>query len=253
MTESIRNPNDFDDAQYAQYIISLFHRIILHYALWFTEVRHQMGAGNAMEMLDAAFTKSFGIQMKRLSKTLGFETTNGLPSALLNLPRESMSALADAVCTNWLANDGVWFQSVEFAHGMNEAKRCNDSTWAQFSPVEAMLIKRMLNLSERPGIEGLKQALGFRMYANINVWSIKDDGPDAIVFCMNQCRVQAARKRKNLPDYPCKSAGQVEYSYFARAIDDRIKTECVGCPPDDHPEDWFCAWRFFIPSDKKEG
>jgi hypothetical protein len=38
----------------------------------------------------------------------------------------------------------------------------------------------------------------------------------------------------------------VEYTYFARAIDDRIKTECIGCPPDAHPEEWFCAWRFSL-------
>ncbi len=63
---------------------------------------------------------------------------------------------------------------------------------------------------------------------------------------MNECRVQSARKRKGLDDYPCKSAGLVEYAYFARSIDDRIQTECIGCPPDPHPEDWYCAWRFTL-------
>ncbi|HMA84637.1 MAG TPA: DUF6125 family protein, partial [Desulfosalsimonadaceae bacterium] len=70
--------------------------------------------------------------------------------------------------------------------------------------------------------------------------------PDSFVFQMNDCRVQAARKRKGLEDYPCKTAGLVEYTYFARSIDDRIKTECIGCPPDPHPEEWYCAWRFYI-------
>ncbi|MGM0395361.1 MAG: DUF6125 family protein [Thermodesulfobacteriota bacterium] len=23
-----------------------------------------------------------------------------------------------------------------------------------------------------------------------------------------------------------------------------MKTTCIGCPPDPHPEEWFCAWRF---------
>ena len=62
----------------------------------------------------------------------------------------------------------------------------------------------------------------------------------------DECRVQAARKRKGLPDYPCKSAGMVEYPAFARTIDSRIRTECVGCPPDDHPAEWFCAWKFTL-------
>lgn len=59
-------------------------------------------------------------------------------------------------------------------------------------------------------------------------------------------RVQAARKRKGLEDYPCKSGGLVEYTYFARAIDSRITTECITCPPDPHPDDYFCAWRFYM-------
>ena len=63
---------------------------------------------------------------------------------------------------------------------------------------------------------------------------------------MNDCRVQSARKRKGLDDYPCKSGGLIEYTTFAESIDPRIKTECIGCPPDPHPDEWFCAWRFSI-------
>jgi hypothetical protein len=58
--------------------------------------------------------------------------------------------------------------------------------------------------------------------------------------------VQDARRRKGLEDYPCKSAGVVEYSSFAQAIDPRIRTECMACPPDDIPDGLFCAWKFSI-------
>lgn len=78
----------------------------------------------------------------------------------------------------------------------------------------------------------------------INTQSIVEETDTGFVFQMNECRVQVARKRKNLDDYPCKSAGLVEYEYFATAIDPRIKTRCVGCPPDAHPDEWFCAWQF---------
>ena len=54
---------------------------------------------------------------------------------------------------------------------------------------------------------------------------------------MNNCRVQSARKRKGLDDYPCKSGGLVEYTSFVEAIDPRIKTECIGCSPDAHPNE----------------
>jgi len=77
------------------------------------------------------------------------------------------------------------------------------------------------------------------------VQSVVEEG-DAVILYMNQCRVQEARKRKGLADYPCKSAGLVEYTYFARGIDARIHTECLGCPPDQHPDEWYCAWRFTL-------
>jgi len=247
MTEKqVESVNDLSNDDLSRYILSMLHRTMIHYALWFTEVRHQMGIDRAMEVLETASERGFKIQMNRLSKVLGFEMKDDLPAPLAALPREKLTELLDAVSANWLVNDGVWFQAVEFAHGMNEAKRCNDSTWAQFSPVEAKLIKQFLNLGEHPGLEGLKKALGFRVYANINVQSIVDEGPGSFVFQMNDCRVQSARKKKSLADYPCKSAGLVEYAYFARTIDPRIETECIGCPPDDHPEEWFCAWRFSI-------
>lgn len=129
---------------------------------------------------------------------------------------------------------------------MNDAKRGNDSCWAYFSPFEAKSIKNFLGLEENPGLEGLIKALFFRVYARINTQSIVDETQDSFVFQMNECRVQTARKKRGLDDYPCKSAGLVEYTYFARSIDPGIKTECVGCPPDAHPDNWYCAWKFSI-------
>jgi len=72
------------------------------------------------------------------------------------------------------------------------------------------------------------------------------DSPESLVFEMNNCRVQAARKHRGLADYPCKSGGLVEYRGFAETIDPRIRTSCIACPPDDHPDAWFCAWRFTL-------
>ncbi len=227
-------------------VVDFFHRIIVHYALWFTEVRHQMGPERALEILGIASERSLGIQLKRLSKMFHFELKDGLPAVLHEMAPETLQSLLDGVAVNWLANDGVWFQAVEFENGMNDAKRCNDSCWAQFSPFEAWSIRRFLDLPVRAGLEGLKKALNFRLYASINSQSFAQESKDSFVFQMNQCRVQNARKRKGLDDYPCKSGGLVEYARFAAAIDSRIQTECIGCPPDDHPEEWYCAWRFFI-------
>ncbi|MDD4566242.1 MAG: DUF6125 family protein [Eubacteriales bacterium] len=230
----------------AELAVDMMHRTMVHHIFWFKEVEHQMGFEKALDIMETAYEKSKAIQLNRLGKLLGFGVEDGIPEPMLNMSEENLNELIHGLALNWLAGDGVWFQSVESKYGMLDAKRCNDSCWAWFSPFEAWSIKRLLALPEQPGIEGLKKALELRLYAKINIQSCIDESPKSIIFQMNDCRVQSARKRKGMDDYPCKSAGMVEYSSFAEAIDSRIKTECIGCPPDKHPEEWFCAWRFYM-------
>ena len=246
MDEKAGKLDDLDNKDLARFVIDMCHRIVMHHALWFKEVEHQMGFDRALEILDSAYRKSYGIQMNRLGKTLGFEMKDDVPRPLLDMDRDKLMGLIETLGVNWLANDGVWFQSVEFTSGMDDAKRCNDTCWTRFAPFEAWSIKRFLEIPENSGLEGLKKALNFRMYSRINTQTIVDESDNVIRFEMNDCRVQSSRKRKGLPDYPCKSAGSVEYTSFARGVDKRIQTECIGCPPDEHPDEWFCAWRFTL-------
>ena len=246
MDKNLERPEELGREELARLAIDFFHRTIVHHTLWFAEVEHQMGMSKALDILGAAWEKSFAVQMKRLSEILGFEMEKGVPKALLTMPKEELLRLLGDLGRNWIAGDGIWFQTVEDRDGIWDAKRCNDSCWARFSPFEAWSIRRFLDLPEAPGLSGLKRALGFRLYARINVQTILDESPESIVFQMNDCRVQAARKKKGLTDYPCKSGGLVEYRAFAETIDPRIRTSCIACPPDDHPPEWFCAWRFTL-------
>jgi hypothetical protein len=246
MNDQVDAVEDLTHEDTARLVLDMFHRIVMHYGIWFNEIKHQMGMEKALDTLERVSKISFGIQMKRLSKILDFEIEDDIPEFMMKLPQETLLKLLDGVAVNWIANDGVWFQALEFSDGMIDAKRCNDSAWAQFSPFEARSIKTFLNFPENPGIEGLKKALKFRLYARINTQTLIEESDGSLVMQMNECRVQSARKRKGLDDYPCKSGGTVEYTYFARSIDSRIITECIGCPPDDHPDEWYCSWRFKI-------
>jgi hypothetical protein len=230
----------------AALILDFLHRTLMHHAMWFTEVQHKFGKEEGFSILQEAWSKSASIQMKRIAKILGVEMEEGLPKPLMELDNDVLEQLRDGMAVNWLANDGVWFQAVEFTHDMKVAKLCNDSSWAQFSPFEARSIKHLLGLPEKAGLEGLKKALKWRLYAFINEQSFVDETQTGFTFQMNRCRVQDARKRKGLDDYPCKSGGLVEYTTFAETIDPRIQTTCIACPPDPHPETYYCAWRFTL-------
>jgi hypothetical protein len=238
------NKENLDPARIEAMIMDSLHRIIVHYGLWFGEVQHQLGLAKALEVEQAVWKASMENQMARLGKVFGFSMEEGIPSFIQPLSEAEGRGLLEKISINWLANDGIWFQAVEQRYGMNDAKRCNDTCWTRFSPFEAYRIKQVLGLPENGGIQALKAALNYRLYARINEQSIEDVNETCIIFRMESCRVQAARKRRGLDDYPCKSAGMVEYPSFGEAIDSRIRTECIGCPPDGHPDAWYCAWKF---------
>ena len=165
--------------------------------------------------------------------------------AIEELSQEKLLVLLKNFAKNWLAHDGLWFQAVERAHGMEHAMELDAEAYQRFSAIEAKRIKEFLGLSERGGLEALKTALGYRLYAVLNKQhSELEQG--CLRFYMNDCRVQSARKRRGLPDFPCKKVGLVEYSAFAAEIDPRIRTDCIACPPDEHPDDYYCGWKFWI-------
>ncbi len=157
-----------------------------------------------------------------------------------------MIGLLQDAAKNWLAHDGTWFQAVEREHGMDVAIRADTESWRHFTVVEAKRIMKRHGIKEGGGISALVKALSYRFYAFINVQDVVEQTNTRVVFHMRDCRVQSARKRKGLADFPCKPVGLVEYEYFAGTIDPRIKTRCLYCPPDEHPRDSFCAWEFIV-------
>lgn len=235
-----------DQDTLVQLVMDAFRRTVVHYGQWFAQVEHQLGMKKALAVENDVWSASIGNQLKRLGKTLDFPVEDGIPGVLKTFPKETLIDLLEKLGINWLANDGIWFQAVENRFGMNDAKRCNDTCWTRYSPFEAERIKKILGLPDNGGLPALQKALAFRMYALINEQSVERVDDNCFIFRMNKCRVQAARQRRGLDDYPCKSVGLVEYPYFASAIDERIQTECIGCPPDPHPEGWFCAWKFTL-------
>ncbi len=218
--------------------------IISHTGLWFRAAEEELGMDEALELDATAWDNSFPLQSNRLCQRLGWEEERGMPTFLTNLGKNELVGVLEDLAKNWLANDGVWFRTVEAKHGMALAKKINDEAWTKFTVIEAKRIMKRLQIPENGGIAALEQALKFRLYARVNKQEILRPTKNKIVFRMNDCRVQSARKRANLPEYPCKSAGMIEYPYFASTIDPRIETRCIACPPDPHPEEFWCAWEF---------
>lgn len=164
---------------------------------------------------------------------------------LESLSKEQLIGLLQIYSKNWLAMDGAWFQAVEKSRGMDEAMERDREAWKVFTVAEARRIKSFLQLPEQAGLEGLEKALSLRFYANINQVEFIH-GENELTYRNVDCFVQSARKRKNMEYHPCKSVGIIEYSDFAKVIDNRISCECVSCYPDITDESCCCSWKFTL-------
>ena len=164
---------------------------------------------------------------------------------LSSYSKDELIDLIEIYSKNWLAMDGVWFQSIERKFGMDEAMYHDAEAWKRYTVTEARRIKAFLKLPEHPGLEGLAKALKLRFYGNINDDRI-DIEDNVLVYTSVDCRVQRARESKGMPFHPCKSVGIIEYSGFAKVINDRIKCECLSCYPDITDKACCCKWKFTL-------
>lgn len=167
-------------------------------------------------------------------------------SAFEQMSREELLRALEMFAKNWLAHDGCWFLAAEEQLGMDAAIALDTRSWQRFAEIEAHRILTTFGIGAGGGLAALEKALGLRLYALINKQHVEwsEDGT-RLRFVMDVCRVQEARRRKGLPDFPCKSVGEVEFQTFARTVDPRIQTRCLHCPPDASGEQ-YCGWEFSL-------
>jgi len=160
--------------------------------------------------------------------------------------REDLLRALEMFAKNWLAHDGCWFLAAEERFDMEIAIDLDARSWKRFASAEARRIMTTFNIQAGGGLEALERALSLRLYAVINTqrteWS---DDHRRLRFFMDVCRVQEARRRKGLPDFPCESVGIIEFETFAATLDPRIRTTCLHCPPEATPGQ-YCGWEFTI-------
>ncbi|KNY25970.1 DUF6125 family protein [Pseudobacteroides cellulosolvens] len=163
-----------------------------------------------------------------------------------DLSKDELVELNKIYAKNWLAHDGLWFQSIEDKYGMDMAIDMDREAWRRFTVIEARRLIDFLQLGSNSGIDGLKKALSFRLYASLNEDEFVVEGGNVLLYRVKTCRVQHARRKKGLLDFPCKSVGMVEYSLFAKTIDEHFETEVLSCHPDITATEYNCIWKFTL-------
>lgn len=160
---------------------------------------------------------------------------------------EELQPYVEFLLNQFRRTDGFWFLGVENTCGYDAAIRMNEEVWHRMGKMMTREIKERFSIKEK-GLEALAKVLRYFPWVIISGYEIEVK-EEEIIVTVPHCPSQEARLTRGLGEYACKDMHLGEFRSIIGEIDPNIAVECLFAPPDPHPKELFCTWRFTMNKD----